>query len=621
MCGILGVVAFAAGSNVNLRAEVTRGLDAIAHRGPDGCGLWCNSEGVASVESHVILGHRRLAIIDLSDAGRQPMQSPDGKVIISYNGEIYNYIELRAELCEHWDFISACDTEVLLAAYHRWGIDMFRHLDGMFAFSIWDERLQTLVVARDPQGVKPFYYQVEPGIFRFSSEPMGLLAMRNIVRPKADWSSLRTFFQFAVSDDSSRTFFKDISQLLPGQFATVNARGEITYIGHQRLNAPDLITNSAVPASLRSVLKESVKRQLRSDVRIGFSLSGGIDSCALLGLAAELVPDGVSGFEAFTIVDPDFVDNEGPLAEQMAKKVGISHRKIDINQINLSEEIGRMVYHNGEPFTSLAMFAQYLVMRESSRAGIKVMLSGQGGDELFAGYPRVGYWHLRELVRSVRLREAYNWVDAFCKNTGFNLHEFAVAHVRYRSRTLRRCRTYLNFRPYLTPQAVDRLMSPGLNDRELFTNIADSQGDELNCSVLPRLLRYEDRNSMCFGVESRVPLLGAEVVRFALSLDPSSMISSGWTKAHLREALTGLVPDKILWETRKRGFSVPQGKMVAALRPKIEEALYHPGIDHVFRRNILLSALSDCRTANAQWIWRCVSIALWAKEYNIDFED
>lgn len=512
---------------------------AAAHRGPDGAGL--------ARKGRVILGHRRLSVIDLSDGGGQPMRSPDDRLIITFNGEIYNYLELRGELTHSWEFRTKSDTEVLLAAWDRWGAGCMPKLRGMFAFGIWDNKKAQLTLARDRFGIKPLYYVDQGRRLVFASEIGQLRATGMRLEP--DVETCADFLDYGlVRAYGPGTFFQGVSQVLPGTTLTCDAGGQ----RESRYHDLGQDVEGGRGRNVSEVLRESVRLHLRSDVPIGSCLSGGVDSSTLVALAQE-AHSGYASQVVITAGAKEAILDERRWAQTVADELGLKWHVTIPTCSGLLNDIEHLVRSQGEPFSSTGVYAQYCVMRLAKQCGLKVMLDGQGADELFGGYIRHRTAWVRELVKLRLYPEAARALIGAKLGLKAKASLFASA-----MNPLKPTRALLSrYRREATPS----LCGPAMPSRERGRAVALSSSfdkermHDLIDGSLPALLRYEDRNAMAFSIESRVPYVDHEVAIAALNGRGSVMFRDGWSKAPLRAVLADLLPRELAYRRDKLGFA------------------------------------------------------------------
>ncbi|WP_292370354.1 asparagine synthase (glutamine-hydrolyzing) [Methanoregula sp. UBA64] len=537
MCGIAGQYCYASGRpDRRLLASMS---ERLAHRGPDGEGL--------HTDELVGLVHRRLAIIDLSPDGLQPMTNEDCSLWLVFNGEIYNFVELREELMAKGHvFSSKSDTEVILHAYEEWGHGCLARFNGMWAFALWDEKKQELFCARDRFGIKPFYYTKISGSFLFASEIKALLVHPDVGRTPDD-GMLRVYLTWGVQDHCGRTMFEGISQIGPGHAMVVGRDGKAEPFRYWDVTVnpalSDTRTDDEVATRLRGLLHDATRIHLRSDVAVGTCLSGGIDSSTLTaiisGIIKEDAPESVGALQkTFSVVFPKTQYDESRYIDEIVAATRVDATMTEPAPADLETDIKRLVYMQDEPFGSLSIYAQYCVMR-LAQTKVKVVLDGQGADELLAGYLGYQASYIRGLLKRFNIPAAFSEaLGSLKEHRGF----FVTARAQLRARRGRRT-LILG-----TAQPVDRYA--GTLDEVLHR--------ELISTNLPALLHYEDRNSMAFSIESRVPYLDVRLVEYLAGLPLNQKIRNGVTKWSLRAAIVGLVPDSIRCRRDKMGFVTPE---------------------------------------------------------------
>jgi asparagine synthase (glutamine-hydrolysing) len=555
MCGIAGQFALNGGEAD--AALVGAMAERLAHRGPDGEGTFFSGP--------VGLAHRRLAIIDLSDEGRQPMGNEDGSLQVVFNGEIYNYRELREELLAAGHrFASATDTEVILHAYEEWGRDCLARFNGMWAFALWDGRRRELFCARDRLGVKPFYYTVAAGSFLFASEIKALRAHPEAGRRPND-RMLMTFLAWGVADHTAETMYDGIFQLPPAHLLVVREGGAGAPERYWDFAMNDAVRgadDASAAGRVRELLTDSVRLRLRSDVPVGTCLSGGIDSSTVTALIDDLLraehPESVGDRQrTFSVCFDDPRFDESRHIDVMVAATGVSNRRTTPDTNGLWEDIGRLLYMQDEPFASLSIYAQYCVMRLAHEE-VKVVLDGQGADEQLAGYIAYQAPYIRGLLSRGKvlaaLREGFGSARHHGSFLSWAARQFFVRSER---------------RGLLRGQAPEVLRYAGSLDEVLKR--------EVTASNLPLLLHWEDRNSMAFSIEARVPFLDYRLVEYLASLPLDQKIRGGVTKHVLRRAIRGLVPDAVRCRMDKMGFVTPEEAwMKDELAPEILDLFSSP---------------------------------------------
>ena len=552
MCGIAGVVE--PGGGAVDAALLDRMSALLAHRGPDGSGT--------HVEGPVGLAHRRLAILDLSEEGRQPMTSGDGAFTIVFNGEVFNYLELRDELrATGHAFRTGTDTEVVLAAYAAWGRDCLARLNGMFAFAVLDRRRNEVFLARDRLGVKPLYYARSGGRFLFASECKALLADPAVGRSPCE-DALATFLAWGVLDHSPLTMFQGVLQLPPGHWMAVGEGGVEGPVRWWDLAVnPGIASPPALeadaPARLLELLTDAVRLRLRSDVPVGTCLSGGIDSSTIVALIARLLETEHPGSigerqRTFSAVYGDRRFDERRFMEVAVESAGVAGVYVEPSPERLEADLLDLVWAQDEPFGSLSIYAQYCVMRLAA-GSVTVVLDGQGADEQLAGYIAYQGTYLSTLARRGRLgRLVGEALGTLRHHRGF----FANAS---RQLVVRRGR-----------RGLLRIEAPPVH--RYAGDLDDVLRRETVATNLPALLHYEDRNSMHFSIEARVPFLDYRVVEYLASLPLDQKLRHGVTKRVLRRAIRGIVPEAIRCRMDKMGFVTPEEVwMGRELAPLVEE--------------------------------------------------
>jgi asparagine synthase (glutamine-hydrolysing) len=559
MCGIAGIIGSRAVSENAVRAMA----DIQAHRGPDDSGLWRAPDGRA------VLGHRRLSIIDISEGGHQPMEL--NGCVITYNGEIYNYLEIRNRLkSEGVSFRSDSDTEVLLAAYIHWGESFLAELNGMFAFAIYDPKRRVLFCARDRFGEKPFLFHAASDRFAFASEYKALFSLDGI---KMSHDSLRllSFLQHPTRglDDGMETVFDDIQQLPPAHSLTLDL-DQLTFQAHRYWDVspnPDFanLSQSDAEHSFRELLTNSISLRMRSDVSLGSCLSGGLDSSSIVCIARTLLGDDAP-YDTFTGRFPGTEADESPWAKKVTEWSRTRSHTVDPDGDLFIDEIGPFMWHNELPVASTSQYAQWCVFRLAKEQNTTVLLDGQGGDELLGGYEQ----YFSNYLQSRREDTNPSELEAE-KQEIRNRYPHALlspAQVRRSSLpwSVRRLTAHLtgkgsDFSFGLKPDAARKMLrtiqSP-VSDPTGFHPLTAALYEEALHTNLPVLLRYGDRNSMAHSREVRLPFCDHRIAEFTLSLGAQTLMGNIETKRLLRGALAGILPDEIRTRWSKQGFLPPQ---------------------------------------------------------------
>lgn len=581
MCGIAG--GWWLQRLPGLDERLAGALHAMRRRGPDDRGyvLHETARGV------VALGHTRLSIIDLSSAGHQPMQSANGRYAIIFNGEIYNYRELRAELngLGHV-FVSDADTEVLLAAWQQWGRACLPRLIGMFAFVVLDEEAQRLTCVRDAFGIKPFFYSLEQNCFLFASEIAAVKALMG-GRVKLDWQRAYDYLVHGDYDSGERTFLDGVLHLLPGHLLELDLSGAVS-ASPERWWTPSVANSSELSFSqaveqVRELFLSNIRFHLRSDVPLGAALSGGIDSSAVVCAMRHVAPD--LPIHTFSYVAQDSALSEEAWVDKVNGHVGAVPHKVRVSGVELAQDLDDMIAAQGEPFGSTSIYAQYRVFRLAREHGVTVTLDGQGADEMLAGYNGFPGHRIRSLLETGRLNAAWHFLDQWADWPGRSrlggikravgamsegpLHEM-LRNLNGMGSTPKWLKAGVLAERGVA-QCYPLQPSPwGQRGRRVMGELAHS----LTRNGLPALLRHGDRNSMRFSVESRVPFLTLPLVELLLSLPESYLISAGGETKHVfRAAMRGIVPDDVLDRRDKIGFATPEQQWLLGMAPTVRHWL------------------------------------------------
>lgn len=629
MCGIFGSIGLPVGPER---------IDIVAHRGPDGRG-W---QDYASPAGPVALGHRRLAIIDVSDAGLQPMADASGRYHLVFNGEIYNYIELRETLRAQGEvFVSESDSEVLLRCYMLWGPECLARLRGMFAFLIWDDRDKTLFAARDRYGIKPLYLTSLPSGVAFASEIKQLLDLPGGTR-RVNLARAHDFLTNGISDHTSETFFTGIVQLRGGEYAVVATSGgrapapAIRRWHDIALPPVTAIDERAAAERFRDLLADSVRLHLRADVPVGSCLSGGLDSSSIVCLMAGMLPPNSPGLHTVSACYADKSVDEKPFMDAVVARTGAQAHFVFPQADEVFQRASDITWHQDEPFGSTSIFAQWCVFEAARAAGVKVMLDGQGADEILAGYHSFFPVYLAELARSFRLitlartlqarrrlhgqayggqlaRLAFSLAPDRARALIRNVHRGRVQHGWLSSEVM----ADVARQPTAMEAAATSLgLAPPRDIAALCLTMA-------HASNMPMLLHWEDRNSMAHGVEARVPFLDPPLVEFSLGLGNQHKLVGADTKRVLRRAMADLLPREVSERRDKLGFATPEaawfrGPLRGLVSDGVERTLrVLPGLLDPAGTRRFASDMLEGRTPLDFTLWRIVSIGLWAERFEV----
>ncbi|MBL7753044.1 MAG: asparagine synthase (glutamine-hydrolyzing) [Chitinophagaceae bacterium] len=566
MCGISGIL------SKNIQEVTTNRLkqmtDVIAHRGPDGEGHWVSASG------HVGLAHRRLSIIDLSHEADQPMHYLDRYSIV-FNGEIYNYVELREDLIKKgYQFTTSSDTEVLLALYHQYGENCLQFLDGMFAFVLYDDRERIAFCARDRFGEKPFFYHYVAGNhFYFGSEMKCLWAAG--VPKQIDHSMLFNYLAYGALDNASdpgQTFFQGCVRLPHGHFIKIKV-DELTLDIQPYYNIPLEAVERGISIQEASerfseLMYTSIRRRLRSDVAVGSSLSGGLDSSLIVCAIDQIRTGSAQKQKTFSAVFPGFKKDERRYIDYVIAQTQVEPHFVTPTDDGLIRDLDRLAWHQEEPFTSASIYVQYCVMKLAQEQNVTVLLDGQGADEILAGYHGYFVHHFADLKISDPQRyktefDAYQNVMAG-NSINANPHKGIRNRIKHlATRHVPDIRVHYEHlkqltNPFFTEDFYKEFSKQSRPTEYRFENLQQALYFSTYRKGLQELLRYADRNSMAHSREVRLPFLSHEVVNFLFSLPAELKIHQGWTKWIMRHTFGTLLPKEIAWRKEKIGFEPPQ---------------------------------------------------------------
>ena len=673
MCGICGIF------DKNSRLISCINMNKVqAHRGPDdegyvfihsGTGQALSAAGIDTVSDldlipydsvaienyDLVLGSRRLAILDLSSAGHMPMSDISGRCWVVHNGEIYNYKEIRSELINlGYSFRSDSDTEVILTAYLEWGVECLSHFNGMFAFALWDSSKKRLFCARDRFGIKPFYYYWDGSSLIFASEIKAILQNRWVPRIPND----QTIFDYLIlglSDHSEFTFFKDIVALPPGHFVILEPSSKNLKLNRWwKAEINPTIENSSSNSNLKVVeqfadlLEDAIRLRLRSDVPVGSALSGGLDSSAIVCLAnkllinEEVIPSSLVGEHQKTFTaryDEDLID-EYKYSNLVIKQTGADEHVVFPKGDRLWSELSSFVWHLDEPVNSTSQYAQWNVMRLARENGVTVLLDGQGGDEILAGY----YSYLPAYLSQIQLQKGI--LPAISAGINVSMVGGSAATNTLIENKIHNLpwfvqKIFNNVKQRWDPPGsggsglkewqIDERFMQTFSDRKWkpFKSV-DEQGlvgilyQDLTSTNLPKLLRYEDRNSMAFSLETRLPFLDYRLVEMVFSLPLNFRINKGWTKWILRSSMASVLPKEICWRRTKLGFPTPEINWFRDGIPLLKKLLSSHDSDELLNQYIRKGVLNQiCGQQDNDFIqtpglWRLINLIVW---FDLYFKD
>jgi asparagine synthase (glutamine-hydrolysing) len=629
MCGITGIVNL---DNNRINKKILLAMNqALKHRGPDDEGFW--------IENNIGLAQRRLSILDLSPLGHQPMFYDRKNLVIVFNGEIYNYIEIRDELLKlGYKFRSQTDTEVILAAYQEWGIECLKKFNGMWAFVLYDRRQNQIFAARDRMGVKPFYYFFDKNKFLFASEIKAILKHPE-VKAKPNDKIVWDFLICGLVDHDEETFFSGVKELRPGHYLVLKIENwQLKIKKYWDLNpeAKTIYQKDADYASrFRELFIDSVKLRLRSDVPLGTCLSGGLDSSSIVCVVnkflkkEEKIAQIGRWQKTFSAVYDDKKYpgcDERQFIKEVVQKTQVRSYLVFPLATKLVREIRDVIYHQDYPFSSTSIYAQWNVFRLAKENGIKVMLDGQGADEQLAGYhPFFGiYWG--QLMRNGQtwtlIKEAYNYSRSHQASFYQVLKDLLIDLVRkgavgdFLARFVKN--QWPEYNLFVSHWRNQYQSPPMIQPTDNVFKNALHSGFKIG---LVSLLRYEDRNSMAFSIESRVPFLDYRLVEFIYSLPDNQKIRNGQTKWVMRQALKGILPEKIRNRQDKIGFATPEEiwmrgilgeemKKVFASESFNQRGYFEPGKALEYFENYLKG-----KNSNYQLFWRLYCLEIWFRVF------
>lgn len=633
MCGIAGIWTFE-GTDPEQATCTRRMSNLLQHRGPDDLGYLfldsrtgvheLNRGGEHGVTADISLAHRRLSIIDISDHGWQPMQNEDGTVFLVFNGEIYNYLELRHELeaCGHV-FTSHTDSEVIIHAYEEWGSECCRRFNGMWAYVLWDQRARRLICSRDRFGIKPFFYAQRKGRFLFASEVKAVLAgLGEKARPNL--SAISTFLVPDWRPGDNSVFVEGISALKPAHQLVVTREGT-TVSRYWDYDQPTHHYDYSAPQeTFRELFSDSVRLRLQSNVPVSILLSGGVDSTAIAACVSQMPPR--DPMHAFTSVMSGMAFDEGDLACESAKDFNMLYHPVAYNPDDLLEDLAGVIRSQDMPPFSSQVLQRWRLLKQVSEYG-KVVLEGQGADELLGGYITVYFFaYLRDELRH------FNPIGVRDFSTRMNAAFTMFAGNLYGPRTLRHLwKYYENIRSkrslcmrVLSPDLMKHY-KPGLPDDFNVPDLPDHLARKLHQDhanmLLPALLRFGDSISMAHSVESRLPFLDYRLVEYIFQLRYAWKINGCWTKNILRRSFEQELPTAVREKTIKLGFNNPINLWMQRLTedtviPRVcgPESRTH----HLYDHKLLLENLQGCRDGNWRFTstaFRTLGLELWHREY------
>ena len=632
MCGIFGWIPLGGASATQLHARSSALQTSLSHRGPNDAGYAifpCNADEnfftehdeIRDVPCKLLLGQTRLSIIDLSAAGHQPMFSSDGRFCLVYNGEVYNYKELRAELqAAGCFFYTETDTEVVLQALVQWGVKSLRRFVGMFALALYDSQTRRLFCARDAFGIKPFYWSAANG-FAFASEIPALLNFPGIPR-SLDESVIAGYLDLGIINCGPNTPLTAVKALPAGHYIEIDV-SECAIATSIRwwlppMPEPRRINFSTAAEELRELFLDSVRLHLRSDVPLGVALSGGIDSSAVACCVRKLEPGFPIHTFSYIAADSKKYCEEQWVDIVNAHVAAIPHKVFVVPQ-DLPQDVDNLIFAQGEPFGSTSIYAQYRIFQEARAAGVTVMLEGQGADELLGGYQGYPQDVFQSFVNKGQLWGAIEMLHHRKEwPTPFSVTAMIRSYVARELSPEWKKRIKLLLRKKSSPfsegmlQLVHSTHCPDLPPSK--DALRNALANELCWFGLPGLLRHGDRNAMAFSIENRVPFCTIPLAEFCLSLPPEYLIDRrGVTKKVFRAAMRGIVPDAILNRRDKIGFATPELSWQSVMKPWFTQVFDNAGGATATGAKEQYSLMLAGKRPFDWRVWRFANFVLWKK--------
>ncbi|MBN8704056.1 MAG: asparagine synthase (glutamine-hydrolyzing) [Bacteroidetes bacterium] len=660
MCGIAGIVSLNKNTQ-GLNKFIEQLSVTIKHRGPDDEGYtlfnnnqfqcfggittpsncWNNSFDYApqnnitshNFESYIALAHRRLSIIDLSPLGHQPMCIDNGNIWITYNGELYNYIEIKEELQKlGHQFISTSDTEVILFAYKQWGKECLQKFNGMWAFVIYDKNKNELFGARDRFGVKPLYYSISSDYFLFASE-LKALAKSDLVDTKINTDAAFQFLVKTTTENTEESFFKNCFELFPSHAFTLSIdTKEFAKWQFYQLKFNSEFENysenkfSEYSTKTAKLVEQAIKIRLRSDVAVGACLSGGIDSSSIVSIVHQLKKEGkdTTDFKVFTASFKDKEIDESNYAKLLVDKYHLNWHQVFPNAQELTTDLEDLIYSQDIPIWSTSTYAQHRVLKLASENNIKVILDGQGSDELFGGYDTYLFFYFDELIKRGRLKDFFNQVNksSLSKPLLFYIKQklrFSTIPKLSPDAQLKFLLFYFNDLKYLNKDFL-YAHKHLLKENNTPTTLNENLHNEFYNTRLKTYLKCEDRCAMWHSVESRTPFADdINLIEYIFSIPGNYKIVNGNLKALIKDAMQNHVPQQILNRTDKKGFTTPNNKWINEIKNDIKHYFENPLLKEFINIELLQKEynilFSEKKNTDNGRLFKFISFAVWAKKY------
>ena len=626
MCGIAGLINLKQERYNNIQHHLKVMGKLIEHRGPDGNGTWAHSN------QHIGFAHQRLSIIDLSHSADQPMTDRSGNWIV-FNGEIYNYLELRKELGEE-NFVTQSDTEVILYAYRKWGVDCVNHFRGMFSFAIWDEAESKLFCARDHFGIKPFYYTIVNNVFYFASEVKALLPFLDEI--ETDLEGFKDYLAFQLCLDG-KTLFKNVRELLPAHLLIIKNSDINIKRYWEVFYEPDFHHTSAYfEEELNARLQDSIAMHLRSDVPVGAYVSGGLDSSTIASIATDLQPDHkMMGFTGkFSKYGQKFDESE--YAQAVADEKGFELKSIDIVAEDFIQNIQDVIYHLDYPTAGPGSFPQYMVS-ELAAKDRKVVLGGQGGDEIFGGYTRYLVAYFEQCINGaiegntnngnyvvtyesiipnlVALKNYKPMLKEFWREGLFESMDKRYFQLVNRAPTLDKEVNWHLLEPYSSRETFRKVFNGDNVKKESYFDLMTHFDFK---TLLPALLQVEDRMSMAHGLESRVPLLDKSIVELAATMPSNIKFKNGDMKHVFKNIVKPYLPEKILNRKDKMGFPTPLNQWLTGEASDFIKDIFSSSkaqSRELINNSIVLEGINK-EGEYSRKLWGLLCLEIWQQEFH-----
>lgn len=633
MCGIAGYFFFkekksSADTLCRMSAE-------IAHRGPDDEGfvfidtlqssrpfvqrassisdaslqknMGIYDKSAFSFNHNLALAHRRFSIIDLSPSGHQPMWDPDNSLCVIFNGEIFNFIELREELKSNgFTFLTGSDTEVILHGYQCWGVDAFKRFSGFWAIALYDRKQNTLVLSRDRIGKKPLYIYHDDQKLVWASEMKGIMQLVSAGQLELDCATAWNYLYYGKRNIAHSTFWSQISMMEQASYALVSADGNIDIFPYwqlpeQRMSEKEISLKDA-QTGLYRLLNTSLSERLRADVPIAFELSGGMDSSSLVAMRAQINQE---PFHAFTVKYPDKQEDESPFAVQLARQYPtIRHHLIDFGVEDLWGHMNRFLYLQEEPFHNPSLLVNQLLRKKIRDQGFKVLISGSGGDEVLCGYTEYAVPVVKHLLKNGRYREAAANVLCYKENYPFRFKP--MARILFNRLSKKHTAPFF-YEQYFRLESISKSREP-----EFFKDIQPLLIANMKDLKMFYWMSSGDKATMGIPIEARAPFLDHRVVEFLFSLPVSYLMRNGWLKWLLRKSLRGILPAKVRKRRQKMGFPFPIQNWLTKNQSIIKEVLdTYAGTNPFLDNRLIVRDYADINAVNSNFLWRAVNFQLW----------